>query len=70
MVVEHDEEIIKSADYIIDIGPLAGRLGGEIVFEGTNDEILKSDNSLTAKYINKTENIPYPLPSQEMVKLR
>ncbi len=65
VVVEHDEEIIRSADYIIDIGPLAGRHGGEIVFQGTKNEIEKSKDSLTAKYLNKTENIPVPHPRRK-----
>ena len=50
-VVEHDEDIMKAADRIIDIGPEAGTFGGELVAEGTFDEILKAD-SLTAKYLN------------------
>ncbi len=55
IVVEHDEEIIKEADYIIDIGPLAGSEGGEVVFSGTYNELLVHD-SITAKYlINKFE---------------
>jgi excinuclease ABC subunit A len=59
MVVEHDEEIIRSADYVIDIGPGAGRFGGEIVFTGKTGELVKSD-SLTAKYLTGKENIPVP----------
>ena len=51
LVVEHDDEIIKSADHIIDIGPKAGTLGGQVVAEGSFKKILKSD-SLTAKYLN------------------
>jgi len=51
VVVEHDEEIIRSADYIIDIGPKAGRLGGKIVFTGTLDQLLKTPDNLTAAYI-------------------
>ncbi|MCF0207304.1 MAG: excinuclease ABC subunit UvrA [Bacteroidales bacterium] len=51
VVVEHDEAIIKSADYIIDIGPLAGEQGGEVVFKGDISELAKA-NTLTAKYIN------------------
>ena len=50
IVVEHDEDMMRQADYIIDIGPKAGRLGGYIVFEGTPAELLKSD-TLTAKYL-------------------
>jgi excinuclease ABC subunit A len=60
IVVEHDEEIIRSADYIIDIGPLAGNQGGEVVFAGTFEEMLEQGNSLTARYISKELNIPVP----------
>src|SRR6056297_1812681 len=55
IVVEHDEEIIKSADEIIDIGPRAGRHGGEIVFKGTHKQLLRATDSLTSKYINGIE---------------
>jgi excinuclease ABC subunit A len=61
IVVEHDEEIIRAADEIIDIGPLAGRLGGELVFQGTHDEIEKSGTGLTAKYLTGKDNIPVPV---------
>jgi excinuclease ABC subunit A len=60
MVVEHEEEIIKSADEIIDIGPMAGRFGGEIVFHGTLNQLLKASNGLTAKYLKGDEKIPLP----------
>lgn len=60
IVVEHDEDIIKAADEIIDIGPLAGRLGGEIVFQGDHNAILKDTKSLTAKYLTGKEFIPVP----------
>ena len=60
LVVEHDEDIIMSADQIIDIGPLAGRLGGEIVFQGTHKELVKEKNSLTAKYLTGKEKIEVP----------
>jgi excinuclease ABC subunit A len=59
IVVEHDEDIMKAADIIIDIGPEAGTFGGEVVAEGTFEEILKSD-SLTAKYLNNQLEIPVP----------
>ena len=51
IVVEHDEDMMRQSDYIVDIGPRAGRKGGEVVFQGTIDEMLKS-NTLTAKYLN------------------
>ena len=59
IVVEHDEDIMKEADYIIDIGPEAGTYGGKIVAEGNYNEILKSD-SLTAKYLNEELEIEVP----------
>ena len=60
IVVEHDEEIIKSADYIFDIGPNAGSFGGNLVAHGKFNDLLKS-NTLTAKYLNKELNISIPL---------
>ena len=59
IVVEHDEDIMKNADMIIDIGPEAGTFGGELVAQGTFDEILKSD-SLTAQYLNGDMEISVP----------
>ena len=59
VVVEHDEDIIKAADEIIDVGPLAGRLGGEIVYQGTLKNLKKAD-TLTADYIYGKKNIPVP----------
>ncbi|MDG2500038.1 MAG: excinuclease ABC subunit UvrA, partial [Flavobacteriaceae bacterium] len=64
IVVEHDEEIILSADHIVDIGPKAGTLGGEVVGEGSVKELLKSD-TLTSKYLNKIERIEYPSSRRE-----
>ncbi len=58
IVVEHDKETIKAADFIVDIGPGAGKYGGEVVFSGTYEELLKSD-TLTAKYLNGTKTINY-----------
>lgn len=59
IVVEHDEEMILSADHVVDIGPLAGRLGGKVVAEGTPEQISKTD-TLTAKYLNGKLFIPIP----------
>ena len=59
VVVEHDKEMMLNADYIIDLGPKAGRLGGEIVFAGTPDEMLKAD-TLTSSYLNGKTNIEIP----------
>jgi excinuclease ABC subunit A len=61
IVVEHDEDIIRSADQIIDIGPLAGAHGGEIVTNGTLDEILQNNTSFTAQYLNGKMEIPLPV---------
>ena len=60
IVVEHDEDIIKAADEVIDIGPFAGHLGGEVVFQGNYKALLKDTKSLTAKYINGIEKIEIP----------
>lgn len=60
IVVEHDPEMIAAADHIIDIGPFAGRYGGEVVFEGTYDEILTSKTSLTGHYLSGRARIPHP----------
>lgn len=59
IIVEHDEDIMKKADYIIDIGPEAGHLGGEVVGEGTYKDFLKKD-TLTAKYLNQSLKIEVP----------
>ncbi len=59
VVVEHDEEMMENADYIIDMGPKAGRLGGEVVFQGTPEEMLKTD-TLTSRYLNHTCAIEVP----------
>lgn len=62
IVVEHDEQIMREADWIVDIGPKAGRLGGNVVFEGTPEDLLKTD-TLTAQYLNgKKQAYPQPLP--------
>ena len=60
IVVEHDEDAIKSADYLIDMGPGAGDLGGNVVASGTVKEVLSNKNSLTADYINGQKEIPVP----------
>ena len=60
IVVEHEEEIMRAADRIIDIGPKAGVFGGEIIFNGTFKELYKSKNSLTAAYLTGKERIPIP----------
>ncbi len=60
IVVEHDEDTIRAADYLIDLGPRAGRFGGEVVAEGTVAEVLKSPESLTARYLRGELRIPVP----------
>lgn len=60
IVVEHDEEIIRAADEIIDIGPGAGRLGGEVVFSGNQKSFYLNKNSLTASYLTGEKQIPVP----------
>lgn len=60
VVIEHDEETMKRADQIIDIGPFAGVHGGEIIFNGTYDEILKCPKSLTGRYLRGEKFIPVP----------
>ena len=60
IVVEHDEEIIRSADYLIDVGPLAGRKGGEIVYQGSLQGYENGNNSLTLQYLNKEKCIVIP----------
>lgn len=60
IVVEHEEEIMKAADQIIDIGPEAGKFGGEIVFQGNHHDLLSAKNSLTAAYLTGKRSIPLP----------
>lgn len=60
VVVEHDEEIMRAADYIIDVGPDAGRLGGEIIYQGDIDNLQKASNSYTLQYLNGEKFIPLP----------
>ena len=60
VVVEHDEGIMKEADEIIDLGPFAGNNGGEVVAKGKFKDVLKSKESITAKYLNSEKKITYP----------
>ncbi len=60
LVVEHDEEIIRSTDFIVDIGPKAGRLGGEIVFTGSLSAMVETSQGLTAQYLLNEDKIPIP----------
>lgn len=65
IVVEHDEETMMASDYIADIGPGAGKDGGELVFFGTPEEILKCDASLTGQYLSGKKKIPVPVKRRE-----
>ena len=60
IVVEHEEDIMRAADEIIDMGPEAGRFGGEVVFQGNHEALLKEKVSLTAQYLNGVLQIPLP----------
>ncbi|MDR2968912.1 MAG: excinuclease ABC subunit UvrA [Tannerellaceae bacterium] len=60
VVVEHDEEIIRASDYIIDIGPKAGRLGGEVVYQGNADKLLAGSDSYTVRYLTGEDRIEVP----------
>ena len=59
IVVEHDEEMMRAADQIVDFGPRAGKFGGEVVAQGNISEIMKNKNSLTGKYLSKKEGITF-----------
>ena len=60
IVVEHDEEIIKASDQIVDIGPEAGRNGGKIIFQGNHDDLKHDNENLTNQYLNGSREIPLP----------
>ena len=60
VVVEHDPEIIKEADHILDLGPLAGEQGGQLVFAGPYEDILADPHSLTGQYLSQRQRIPLP----------
>ena len=61
IVVEHDEDTIRSADWVVDIGPRAGEHGGEIVVEGTVNDLLTSEKSITGAYLSGRRSIPVPM---------
>ena len=65
IVVEHDDDTMLAADYIVDIGPGAGVNGGEVVFAGTVDELLKCKNSITGQYLSGAKKIPLPEKRRE-----
>jgi excinuclease ABC subunit A len=60
IVVEHDEETMLAADYIVDVGPGSGIHGGEIVAAGTPQEVMDNENSITGRYLSKKESIAVP----------
>ncbi len=68
LVVEHDAEMMKSANHILDIGVYAGELGGNVIFEGNYEALMKSDKSLTAKYLRKESEIKIPHKRREVSK--
>jgi excinuclease ABC subunit A len=74
LVVEHDEETIRAADYVVDMGPGAGEHGGEVVFAGTPTALLKDQASLTGQYLSGTRVIPVPKkrrkPSRGWIELK
>ena len=59
-MVEHDPEIMKSADYLIDLGPRAGENGGEVIFQGSYPALLKDSKSLTSRYLSGELKISVP----------
>jgi excinuclease ABC subunit A len=73
LVVEHDEDTMRAADHIIDIGPFAGELGGEVIFEGSFDELLENQTSLTARYLRGDAEIKMPAkrrkPGKEKIRI-
>lgn len=70
IVVEHDEDTIRSADYLLDIGPGAGEAGGEVVAFGTPEEVAKNPNSITGKYLSGVEQILVPKKRRPITKDR
>ena len=74
LVIEHDEQTIRTADHIVDMGPLAGRHGGEVLVSGDLDKLLESERSLTAAYLRGEREIPIPpqrrLPENGMLVVR
>ena len=68
LVVEHDEDAILTADYVVDMGPGAGVHGGEVVAEGTPDEVMANPDSLTGQYLTGFKQIPMPQERRKPVK--
>jgi excinuclease ABC subunit A len=70
VVVEHDPEIIKESDFIVDLGPRAGEQGGAIMFAGSYEQLLKNENSLTAAYLGQRKHIPFPTRQRRPLRPR
>ena len=70
IVVEHDEDTIRHADHVVDLGPRAGRHGGEVVVQGMLDDVLKSDRSLTGRYLRKELRIDVPSVRRDVAEDR
>ncbi len=73
IVVEHDEDTIRAADHVIDLGPRAGRFGGEVVVDGTVDDVMRHPDSLTARYLRGELRVPVPAtrrPRRDAAALR
>jgi excinuclease ABC subunit A len=70
LVVEHDEDTIRHADYLLDIGPGAGIAGGNVVAEGTPDEVSRNPNSITGRYLSGVEKIDVPKKRRTIIKNR
>ncbi len=70
IVVEHDPEIIKECDHIIDLGPKAGEHGGEVMFAGSYQDLLKDERSLTAAYLSHRKEIPFPAKKRKALSHR
>ncbi len=70
LVVEHDEDTIRQADYLVDVGPGAGIHGGHIVAQGTPDEVAKNPDSITGRYLSGIDNIPVPKKRRAIEKDR
>ena len=68
IIVEHEEEVMKAADEIIDMGPMAGSFGGEVVFQGNHEELINGDKSLTAKYLTNKLKIAIPKNRKKWTK--
>ena len=67
IVVEHDEDTMLAADYLIDVGPGAGVHGGQIISAGTPEEVMKDPNSLTGQYLSGKKFIPLPLERRKVM---